>query len=85
MTNQNNSDNPQYVPTNPDILAITDGANSSLANHLDMAAKLAAAIKKLNEAVLLKFMFPDEGRQVEVTAAWENLCRLLESEAATDE
>ena len=85
MANQNPSDNLQYVPTSSDILAITDGANSSLANHLDMAAKLAAAIKKQNEAVLLKFMFPAEERQTEVTAAWESLCRLLESEAATYE
>jgi hypothetical protein len=81
MTNHNDSGNPQYVPTSADILAITDGANRSLANHLDMAARLAAAIKKLNETVSLKFMFPDEERQAEVTAAWESLCRLLESEA----
>lgn len=82
MTTENTSDNPQYGPTAADIFAITDGANCSLANHLEAAAKLAAGLKKLNEAVLLQSEFPDDERQQEVTAAWQRLCLMVESEAA---
>ena len=45
MTTENTSDNPQYNPTTDDILAISESAAYSLANHLKAAAKLAAGIK----------------------------------------